>query len=566
MLNRSTSEGNAKFGMTSKSGTDVEEVWAKYSYAFLNLPFWLRPVVRGKEDSNVSLEFSKPSNNSKAAKKARNTETTDYLNTVVDWRPTKNGSYDSVKLDMYLGDEAYKWERPGNYVAHLAQVTPTMMPGGRVVGWCAIGSTMGRRDKGGQAGVELLEGSKVADRDPTTGKTPTALYRHFLPAQNNMFEFTDKYGKCWVEAPPEGQKVYNLYGDEIVMGSLEYLLAVEEQKRKQSDVALNERLRTYPRNWSHVMRDDATAATFNIHKIYQQQDYNHTIPKDSLYMQGNFEWENGIQDTKVIFVQNPYGRFKVSWIPSAANELERLQNNVLRKNGQCYPLNGDSIRFGCDPYSLSSTHGEGSKGSIHGKTMLLPSEPGVPKNKFIVQYIHRPPKDVIFFEDVIKVIHFYGALILPESNRPDLLRYMKRRGYRNFVMDRVDRPKDKLNEQERELGGQMMAGTSGIIDSHQNAVGAWIDDYVGVYTDEVRDVRPVGEMGDMPFMETLEDWAKFDPKKRTAHDATISSGLAIMACVPNRYKNRVVKKKRVNVGTIVPKYKVKNNKTIRIRN
>ena len=36
-------------------------------------------------------------------------------------------------------------------------------------------------------------------------------------------------------------------------------------------------------------------------------------------------------------------------------------------------------------------------------------------------------------------------------------------------------------------------------------------------------------MGTMPFIRTLEDWAKFDISNRTRFDATISSGLAIMA-------------------------------------
>ena len=38
------------------------------------------------------------------------------------------------------------------------------------------------------------------------------------------------------------------------------------------------------------------------------------------------------------------------------------------------------------------------------------------------------------------------------------------------------------------------------------------------------------EMGYMPFTRTLEDWAKFDISNRTKFDASISSGLAIMAC------------------------------------
>ena len=40
----------------------------------------------------------------------------------------------------------------------------------------------------------------------------------------------------------------------------------------------------------------------------------------------------------------------------------------------------------------------------------------------------------------------------------------------------------------------------------------------------------------MYFQRTLEDWAKFDINNRTRFDATISSGLAIMACNKNLYK------------------------------
>ena len=41
--------------------------------------------------------------------------------------------------------------------------------------------------------------------------------------------------------------------------------------------------------------------------------------------------------------------------------------------------------------------------------------------------------------------------------------------------------------------------------------------------------READVMGSMIFTRTLEDWAKFDVGNRTKFDATISSGLAIMA-------------------------------------
>ena len=43
-------------------------------------------------------------------------------------------------------------------------------------------------------------------------------------------------------------------------------------------------------------------------------------------------------------------------------------------------------------------------------------------------------------------------------------------------------------------------------------------------------------MGSMPFTRTLEDWAKFDISNRTKYDASISSGLAIMASQKHLYQ------------------------------
>ena len=45
-----------------------------------------------------------------------------------------------------------------------------------------------------------------------------------------------------------------------------------------------------------------------------------------------------------------------------------------------------------------------------------------------------------------------------------------------------------------------------------------------------------GVFGSMPFNKTLNDWGGFDINKRTKFDATISSGLAIMACRKHMYR------------------------------
>ena len=131
-------------------------------------------------------------------------------------------------------------------------------------------------------------------------------------------------------------------------------------------------------------------------------------------------------------------------------------------------------------------------------------------------------------------------------------------------MDRVDRPKHKLNDNDKKYGGQIFASKD-IISSHLNTVGTWIQNYVGEYTDEAKGDRKLGEMGDMPFNETLKDWLSFDPSNRTIHDAFISSGISIMACQTEKYRGKVTEKKKFDISSLLTKYDMKGNTGSKIR-
>lgn len=60
---------------------------------------------------------------------------------------------------------------------------------------------------------------------------------------------------------------------------------------------------------------------------------------------------------------------------------------------------------------------------------------------------------------------------------------------------------------------------------HAGMIESYVEEYIGE--------NDQGDMGYMPFNRTLNDWIKFDINKRTEYDATISSGLAIMAVRKN---------------------------------
>ena len=97
----------------------------------------------------------------------------------------------------------------------------------------------------------------------------------------------------------------------------------------------------------------------------------------------------------------------------------------------------------------------------------------------------------------------------------------------------------KLEVAEREVGG-IPNSSEDIKQAHAAAIEAYIESYVGI----------IGEdYGQMFHQATLEDWATFDINNRTKHDASISSGLAIMACNKNNYRpiaERTMKK--INLG------------------
>ena len=188
--------------------------------------------------------------------------------------------------------------------------------------------------------------------------------------------------------------------------------------------------------------------------------------------------------------------------------------------------------FGCDSYDISGVvGGGGSNGALHGLTKFNMDD--APSNEFFLEYIARPQTAELFFEDVLMACVFYGMPILVENNKPRLLYHFKNRGYRGFCMNRPDKTYNKLSKTERELGG-IPNSSEDVKQAHASAIESYIEKYVGIDMDG--SFRDAEEMGSMLFTRTLEDWAKFDITNRTKFDASISSGLAIMACQKHLYQ------------------------------
>ncbi len=518
LVNLATISSDSRFGILSKTGADAKKMFTdKVVPISVNYPFFFKPIQDGMDRPKTELAYRVPASKLTRRKLEENIKSLDIqgLDTTIDWKNTGDNSYDGEKLKILAHDESGKWERPDNILNNWRVTKTTLRLGSRIVGKCMMGSTSNALDKGGENFKRLYYASDVTKRN-RNGQTSSGLYSLFIPMEWNYEGFMDSFGLPVFTTPKD--KVLGVDNVPVETGVIEHWENEVDGLKGDSD-SLNEYYRQFPRTEQHAFRDETKNSLFNLTKIYAQIDYNEEMRNVANVTRGSFMWQAGIKDTRVIFNPHKDGRFLISWVPPKS-----LQNRVIIKNGAKHPGNEHVGAFGCDSYDISGTvDGKGSNGALHGLTKF--SMEDAPPNHFFLEYVARPQTAEIFFEDVLMALVFYGMPILAENNKPRLLYYLKRRGYRGYSMNRPDKIWNKLSPTEKEIGG--IPNTSeDIKQAHAAAIESYIEEHVG---------QSEYGFGDMYHQKTLEDWAKFDINNRTKYDASISSGLAIMACNKNRY-------------------------------
>lgn len=523
---------DARLGICSKTGNDAKKMFTDKVVPIVNrYPFFFKPIRDGMTNPKTELAFRVPA--SKITKKNMNEEGKDHLkglDTTIDWKNTADNSYDGEKLLFLVEDEAAKLEKPNNILNGWRVRKTCLRLGSKIIGKCMMGSTSNALSKGGEEYKKMYYDSDPKKRSGN-GQTKSGLYSLFIPMEWNFEGYIDEFGFPVFEDPEE--PVLGCDGNYIEQGVITYWNNEVAALKNDSD-ALNEFYRQFPRTESHAFRDESKESLFDLTKIYAQIDYNDTLLKEKLLTKGSFHWKDGKRFGEVVWTPDRHGRFMVSWMPDAKH-----RNNVIVKDGKKFPGNDHMGKFGCDSYDISGVvGGGGSNGALHGMTGFHMEN--APTNHFFLEYVARPQTAEMFFEDVLMAIHFYGMSILAENNKPRLLYYLKENGYRAFCMNRPDKDKSKLSKTELELGG-IPNSSEEVRQAHASAIETYIHKFVGYDTEGT--YREQGVMGDMYFTRTLEDWAKFEYNNRTKYDASISSGLALMANSRYAFKEDVKKSK-----------------------
>lgn len=519
---------NKLLGMISKKGNDAKKLFKRLVTAFKRLPAFFQPEVDGQTTPKTELIFSEPSKKRKSGEKLTEGE---GLDTVISWANTEGNAFDGDKMFRISGDETGKWPKDVPFSQWWAVAKTCLRLGSRIVGKAMIGSTVNAMLKGGAEFKKIWDLSNVLERNQNN-QTKSGLYSLFIDAAFCIEGFFDVFGFSIVEDPET--PIMNELGELKKIGAATFLKN-ELDSLKDDPEAYNEQLRQFPRTERDAFRPDATDCAFNVIKILEQTEHNseelnekwsnNTAVGNDVTERGNFSWKDGIQDTEVIWTPNPEGRF---WIARGCHPPMEYRNKREKKmiNGVLAfaPMAEHLGCGGIDPYNRSkNADGRGSLGACHISTKYNTS--ALPNESFIVEYIDRPRKVELFFEDMIMVHVYYSMPFLCELSNERFLATVKNRGYRHFSMNNPFKLYKDLSDTEKEFGGAPPQDTK-IGDQQFYAIESYIEEHIGIA--RVEGGRGIGNMGYMPFTRTLTQWKDVDPEKRTKYDAYISSSLSLL--------------------------------------
>jgi len=519
LVDEATQVKDKLLGIQSKTGKDAQEniFMKKVIPMFRSYPFFFKPIQDGTTNPRMELAFREPSK--RITKNNKTSQKGDALNTIINWKNTTNNAYDGEKLHFLYLDEAGKWEKPVDIKEAWRIERTCLIVGKKIVGKALVGSTVNPMDKGGDEYKNLWEDSDPSERN-ANGRTRSGLYRIFIPADEALEGFFDKYGNPITENPTK--PVEGVDGEIIDQGSREYLKN-ERDSLKHDPSELNEIIRQFPLTEDEAFRDSIEGSIFNIGKIYQQIDWNNNMFPNPV-VTGNFIWKE--KDKEVVFSPDPRGRFHVSWMPP--KDRRNVVSDIRGKKQPPFPESGVG---GVDSYDLDETvDGRGSKGALHLYNKFSMND-AIPGNMFVLEYASRPDLASVFYEDVLMAAFFYGYPLLVENNKYGIVRYFEKRGYDGYIMDRpkhLTPPGARVNTRTKGIPSNSVD----VIQAHAHAIEAYIHDHVGVRAE-------TDNFGSMYFNRTLEDWIGYKISNRTKYDLTISSGLALLGAQKAKVEKQV---------------------------
>jgi homing endonuclease-like protein len=558
--------GKQSGGIQSKTGSDAGELFEeKIIEPWKDLPDFFKPESNSGTDPKKVLSFRRDTVRGKGAKKRKQDED-EELRSFIDWKPAKEKAYDGKAKKRIFTDEIGKTsptDEADVYKRHKV-LKPCVFKNGKVWGKIYASTTVEELDEGGKEFKMLWDESRI-DKKDDNGQTESGLYQYFLSALHGTFY--DEYGYPVVEEPTPEQRdwLIKTYGNHAAEGSRKYY----ENKRaalKDKPNALTSEMRKFPFRPEEAFYADGESCEFNalvLTKRLEELEYKDTTTT------GDFEWTNGI-DTKVVFVPNPKGRWKVAWLPTDVKQTNMVEIGPTQfRHGKeiktWRPLNDAKFRVGQDPVdmgldtvekrvsdtamyvwmmfdvSLDSADEVFTAENCGGFDYKIGKQKWV-SNRPICEYIAREDDPEASYEETIKAIRFFGCSVFPETNKQALRRYLIQRGYEFFLKYR---PKETWTTDSGSQNTQGAASVEPIIQQYLTMIKSYVNTY--------------GHL--IPFKRLVKDLLNFRRSKIREHDATVALGFTLLATLGDAKPTESLK----DLSGIFNKYRINGTQSELIR-
>lgn len=539
---------NSVCGLVSKTLQDGKKTFTNMvAFGYRQLPVFLKPKQLNNKDSVSELIFAHRSVSTKDGT-GRTIDTDTGHRSAVDFRAPGKNTYDSGRLSRGLFDEGGKWEIENPFSEFLAIVSKTMVKGAKRVGFMECPSTCNEMTKAGGAQYRI-SWNNANQFELIDGRTINRLVRYFTPAYDGFYGFIDRYGMSVIDPPTEKQLKYlvenyvgvgDLTEDDIKLGARLYLL----KKREGLEGALlEEEIRMNPFNEKEMFEAANTGCLFNSYKLNQRKDLLKLHAKE-LLERGNFMWEGGVRDSKVVWFPDKNGRWEI--VKEFMNDFSKLKKvkdhtgtkeiestdcNMTEKRGHFF-LPKNDWRFGgaVDPYDHDTV--DDNRRSQAGAIVKQKLNINDFDDKFnwcdVCKYIARPLTAELMYEDIIMQCFFFSYKILPETQKPGIIRYFRNRGYANHLMI---------------LPGYIEPGIPSTPENKQ--MGCEFTEY---------DVET--RIDKYYFVDVIDDLLNLDIKKTQKYDLGMAKIWTEVACM-NKLYDRRPESKVVDITKLFKQYKIR---------
>lgn len=491
---------NKNAGIQSKTYEDAKDnVFAKgVVMPFKYLPDFFVPIYDTEKGMTPKGDLRFFKTNKRGAVEDSFAEKIE-LESSITFKSSDKFAYDGMKIHRYLADEAGKTKNVDVYERHQV-VQFCLQQEENIIGKALYTTTVEEMEDGGASFKELWKASNQLHKN-ANGRTMSGLYQYFMPAYRTLFY--DKYGFA------DEEKAKKFY--------LAERAALEVDPR-----ALASFIRKNPFTIEEAFFSEAETCLYDAMKINRQIESITWVNEKELYLRGEFVWENGERDTRVLFKTSSNGKFLVhsKVNPSDTSFYNQVENYGTKK----VPRNSNKFAIGCDPFDHSITT---SKERSDGAAYVYRKFDAMDElsETFLVEYLNRPDKAEIFYEDMIKMAHFFGCELLSEDNKVGLIKYFEYRGYDRFLT---------------KMPNSSKFGVSASVKMHQQ-----IAEQTETYIEE--------NIHKVVFKNLLEDWLHFDINKTTKFDAAMASGYTLIAASKSKFAQKIEEKQHIyDVREIFP--------------